>query len=120
MAVRYFTGREVSRVHILAIAIPLGLEFTFCVSYRYADIGQRLEAVREALDLSAADLCKAIGIGHNAWTQYKKGERKVTTSVASRLYKRYGVSYDFIYEADLRSLPHNLAVKIQKRMRQTA
>lgn len=64
--------------------------------------------MREALGLSQAELCRAIGIAPNRWNQFEQGKRRITVDVARRLKKNYGVTLDYIYEGDLSGLPKRI------------
>lgn len=77
-------------------------------------LGKRLKLTREALDISAADLCKRIDIKANRWSQYESGERRITTAVAMRLCDEFGLSMDWIYRADPSHLPHALRLKMRQ------
>lgn len=69
---------------------------------------------REALDLSAADLCRQIGCKPNRWSQYEGGERKITLEVAIALCDEFGLSLDWIYRANPAQLPHALRLKMRQ------
>lgn len=75
-------------------------------------LASRLKSTREALDISAADLCKRIKIKPNRWSQYESGERRITPAVAIKLCDEFGLSLDWIYRADPSRLPHALRLKM--------
>jgi transcriptional regulator with XRE-family HTH domain len=76
-------------------------------------LAARLKVTREALDVIPAEVCKRLGIGANAWSQYETGARRITLEVAIRFCDEYGVSLDWIYRADPSKLPHELRIKIR-------
>ena len=66
------------------------------------------------LGLTAAELCKAIDVKANRWSQYESGERPITLPVAIAICDEYGLSLDWIYRGDPQRLPHELRIKIRK------
>jgi transcriptional regulator with XRE-family HTH domain len=74
---------------------------------RCADIGERLELIREALEFSGAQMAEALHIGEVTWSQYQSGSRQITVDNAIRLCDisnallrhpgRLKVTLDFIY-----------------------
>jgi ribosome-binding protein aMBF1 (putative translation factor) len=79
---------------------------------RFIEIGDRLQALREALGISQAELCEEINCNKSRWNQYEQGERKITVTIACRLLKEYGASLDWIYENERDKLPRSLYVKL--------
>jgi len=77
-------------------------------------IADRLRATREALDLSAADLCKRLDIKPNRWSQYESGERQVTLPVAIALCEEFGLTLDWIYRGNPSQLPHEFRLRIRR------
>jgi|1185.fasta_scaffold365834_1 transcriptional regulator with XRE-family HTH domain len=59
-----------------------------------ASLAARLKLTREALGLSAAELCRSIDIKPNRWFQYENGERPITLEVANALCDQFGLSLD--------------------------
>jgi len=77
-------------------------------------LAARLKLTREALELSAADLCRQIDCKPNRWSQYEAGERKITLEVANALCDEFGLSLDWIYRANPAQLPHALRLKMRQ------
>jgi len=77
-------------------------------------LGARLKSTREALGLSAAELCRQIDCKANRWSQYESGERKITLEVANSLCDQFGLSLDWIYRGNPAMLPHSLRLKMPK------
>lgn len=77
-------------------------------------LANRVKLTREALDISAADLCKRIKIKENRWSQYESGERRITIDVANRLCDEFNLSLDWIYRANPAQLPHVLRLKMRQ------
>jgi transcriptional regulator with XRE-family HTH domain len=79
-------------------------------------IAKRLVASREALGLSAAELCRRIDCETNRWSQYETGKRPITLEIANRLCDEFRLSLDWIYRDDPSSLPNRLRLDIKARM----
>jgi transcriptional regulator with XRE-family HTH domain len=71
----------------------------------FPQYGKRLSAMRQALGLSQAELCRAIGVSANRWNQYEKGERKITVEIAIKLQRKFGITLDWVYLGDPNMLP---------------
>jgi transcriptional regulator with XRE-family HTH domain len=79
------------------------------------DIAYRLELTREAIGISAAELCKNVGLRPNQWSQYvdPDGERRITVDAMYRLKDEYGITFEWIYDGDRSRLPGDLLEKIR-------
>lgn len=77
-------------------------------------LAKRLRMTREALGLSAADLCKLIDCAPNRWSQYESGKRPITVPVAIAMCDEFGLSLDWIYRADPAKIPHELRLKMRQ------
>jgi transcriptional regulator with XRE-family HTH domain len=77
-------------------------------------LADRLKLTREALEISAADLCKRIKIKPNRWSQYESGERRITVTVANKLCDEFDLSLDWIYRENPAQLPHKLRMKMRQ------
>ena len=78
------------------------------------NLGSRLAVTREALGLSAAELCKRIDCKPNRWSQYESGDRRITLEIADRLCDEFGLSLDWIYRGNRAFLPDAIRVKIPR------
>lgn len=67
-----------------------------------------------ALGISQADVCRALHVAANRWSQYESGERRITLPVAIKLADTYGVSLDYVYRNDISKLTMDLIQKIQR------
>ena len=76
------------------------------------EVGDRLRAVREALELSQSDVARAIDVRANTYNQWEHGKRLIDPLVASRLCDQFGVTMDWIYRGNMSSLPQHLAAKL--------
>lgn len=105
---------NMSTVHILVIEKARSVMFSQGMAESSKSLANRLKITREALDISPADLCKAIRIKPNRWSQYENGERRITVEVANKLCDEFGLSLDWIYRANPAQLPHALRLKIRQ------
>lgn len=71
---------------------------------------------REALDITAAELCRRTGIRPNQWSQFvnPRSKRRITIDAAYKLRDEFGVTLDWVYDADPSGLPARLAQNIKK------
>ena len=72
----------------------------------YAEIGERLELIREALEFDGVQMAAALGITEGMWSQYQSGTRQITREHAGRLCDIGKVTLDFIYRGKRRSAGH--------------
>jgi transcriptional regulator with XRE-family HTH domain len=79
-------------------------------------LARRLVATREALGITAAELCRRINCRPNRWSQYETGERPITLIVANRLCDEFRLSLDWIYRGDPSLLPGPLAHRIKSKL----
>lgn len=75
-------------------------------------LGKRLRLTRQALGIKAVDICRAIEIEPNRWSQYESGSRPITMPVAIRFCEVYGITLDWIYRGDPSGLPLRLHQKL--------
>lgn len=80
------------------------------------EVGDRLRILRESLRLTRAEIADANHIDRTNWGRFEDGVRLITTDVAYRLKKRYGITFDWLYDGDVGSLP----VKLAERFRQVS
>lgn len=81
---------------------------------RLKAIGDRLETLRQALDLSQTEFASRAGIAQNTYNQYAKGKNLIRLDFAERICDEYGVTLDWIYRGDTSSLPLNIANLIRR------
>ena len=77
-------------------------------------VAKRLILTRDALNRTAAEICREIGCKPNRWSQYESGERRITLEIAERLCDKYGLTLDWIYRGDPSGLPQRLDIKERK------
>jgi transcriptional regulator with XRE-family HTH domain len=81
-----------------------------------SDIAERLIATQQALNVSAAELCKESGISHTQWTQFTdpKYKRRITLAAAYKLKDAYGITLEWIFDGDRTRLPQDIRVKLRE------
>lgn len=81
------------------------------------EVSERLEITREALGISAAELCRRAGIKQNAWSQFvnPKSKRTITRAAAYRLKDEFGITLDWTYDGDPSGLPVRIHAAIRAR-----
>src|SRR6266705_551879 len=105
---------KMSSLHTSAVEKFLHVAFNKAMAETLKSLAFRLKTTREALDLSAADLCRQINCKPNRWSQYEGGERKITLEVANALCDEFGLSLDWIYRGNPAMLPHALRIKMRQ------
>lgn len=103
---------NVSIVHGAGMAFPRPPGNNLAMSPTAKTLGKRLRDTRVALGVKAADICRAIDIDPNRWSQYENGSRKLTMVVAIRLCETYGLTLDWLYRGDPSGLPVRLHQKL--------
>lgn len=105
---------NMSSLHVTAVEIGRFVGFKVPMPETLKSIGRRLGETRAALDLTAAEICRLINCKPNRWSQYEKGDRKITLEIANKLCDQFGLTLDWIYRANPANLPLNLAIKLRK------
>lgn len=77
-------------------------------------VGHRLRRLRETLGLTRAEMADANHIDRTNWGRFEDGKRLITTDVAYRLKRRYGITFDWLYDGDVGSLPVSLAERLRQ------
>ena len=75
-------------------------------------IAARLRAVRMALGMSAAEICRTANIRPNTWSQWENARQRPQIDEAARLCNVTGVTLDYIYRGERGGLPANLNSRI--------
>jgi len=70
-----------------------------------AVIGDRISVWLEAVDKTAAELCRSLDLEPNAFSQWRNGVHRLPLEVADDLCRIYRLTLDWIYRGDLASLP---------------
>lgn len=77
-------------------------------------IGNRLKAARIALGLSQKELYETLGVKAAAWSHWEGGKRMPDPVVMFELYKRHGITLEWIYGGDPKGLPFGVAQIVLK------
>jgi hypothetical protein len=108
----YFTVREGVKVHVLAGDWLHMLWIIGQMGTAAKAVGKRLVAFHAVTGISQADVCRAIGIKENRYSQYLSGERKLPSEIAVQLKITYGLTTDWIFAGDVTGLPAKLHAKL--------
>jgi hypothetical protein len=108
----YFTDCEDVNLHRLAGEGVHDLWIIAHMGTSKTAVGRRLIAFHAAEQISQAEVCRAIGIKENRYSQYLSGDRKLPVEIALRLKATYGLTTDWIYGNDVSGLPAKLHHKL--------
>lgn len=73
-------------------------------SHPYAEIGERLQFIREFFELDQPDMAAKAGISLSTYNNCETGSGRISLDAAKRLRRQLQVSLDFIYEGDTAAL----------------
>lgn len=77
--------------------------------------GLRLKAARLVLGVDRQDvMANVLGVQPSAYNNWEKGLRLPDVAAMVRLLNRSGVSLDWIFAGELRSMPFDLAARLQE------
>lgn len=79
---------------------------------KFADISNRLRAVREFYDLSSKEFAEQANVPPKSYSQWESGSFRISIDGAIKIQSRYGISLDFIYTGRLDTLPNNMAAAV--------
>lgn len=77
-------------------------------------VGDRLELIRAALDVTNVTLANMIGVSPQKWGNWKKGQHVIPHDAAARLCSVSGATTDFIYRDIRAHMTEGLAEKIAR------
>lgn len=80
--------------------------------YSIDAISHRLTLTRLALDLKKASMARRMGVSPQAWNNWEEGHERISIEMSHKLCAALGLTFDWIYRADMSGLPHDLATKI--------
>lgn len=102
---------------------PRGLGQSAAVNYQprhplqsRQEIGRRLRATREALDVKSGVMAEMIGVTKQAWSQYEAGNRRPDLTHMLAFSDRFNISLDWIYKGNPAQLPYTLASVIAEKL----
>lgn len=79
---------------------------------KFADISNRLRAVRSYYDLNSKEFAEQAGVPPKSYSQWESGQFRVSIDGALKIQARYGISLDFIYTGRLDTLPNKIAAAL--------
>jgi DNA-binding XRE family transcriptional regulator len=77
-------------------------------------IGQRLRLLRMALmpRSSRAQFARLVGLSRTTWVKCEIGTARLSLTTALVLHQKFGVSLDWVYLGDGRTMPQELMMRI--------
>jgi transcriptional regulator with XRE-family HTH domain len=78
-----------------------------------SEVGKRLRATRQALDIHQAGIARIANISPQAWSNYEGGRRKPEMKEAVHLCELFALTLDWIFRGRIDTLPRELAKKIR-------
>jgi transcriptional regulator with XRE-family HTH domain len=78
------------------------------------NVGQRLEAVREALGLQKGEFAQSFDVDPSSYSKIIKGEKPLKADMAFMIAEKWGISMDYLYRGRLSDLPASVAEKLRK------
>ena len=81
-----------------------------------AGVGRRLEALRQALNLSRKDFADSFGLDPSSYTKTVVGEKQLRSEAAYIIAESWGVSMDYIFRGRFTDLPEHLRESILKHL----
>lgn len=84
---------------------------TFTAEDRANDVlvGQRLQDVMAAYEMTQSDVAKALGVSKSTVSEWLSGKKHLDVNIARSMRDKWHVSLDYLYCGDHGSLPLNLA-----------
>lgn len=76
------------------------------------DVGVRLQQAINAIGKKPADIARMFNMSQGRLSNYARGTRPLDIEFAMNLYARFGITLDFLYLGDMKSLPFELAQRI--------
>ncbi len=70
-------------------------------------------ALMDGVD-NQAEWARRVGIRPSTWNNYEEALNRISLDEALKICQATGISLDWIYFGSLHSLPHSLALKIQR------
>jgi transcriptional regulator with XRE-family HTH domain len=77
------------------------------------DMGARLRAVREALDLNQDELCESMGVVVTTLSGWETGRNQIDIVKLAKAATRWGFTTDWVARGDLASLRRDLGDKVE-------
>ena len=78
------------------------------------EVGRRIRATRQALGMSQKAVYEKLGISKQTYNNHDTGYSRPSIEDGIRISRLFGVSLEWIYLGEIRNVPHELAIKLQK------
>lgn len=75
-------------------------------------IGSRITLARTALGMKQAEFARGLDVPRDKLNGYEKGRFFPDPLIIYRMWRRYGVTADWVYLGVLAGLPHSVAVHL--------
>ena len=86
-----------------------------------SEVGRRVLHLRRALGFeSAKSFADAIGVKPQELSAWERGERRPGIAKTVPMMERYGITLDWLYLGIVKSLPHDLLLRIEQVERMNA
>ena len=82
-------------------------------------VGERLANSIAATGQKPADIARLFGVSPQRLSNYMAGSRPLDVALAMNLSDQFGITLDWLYLGDHRSLPYEMAQKIAHRLSDT-
>ena len=82
-----------------------------------AGVGDRLEALRLAINLNRKDFADSFGLDASSYTKTSCGEKVLRSEAAYIIAERWGVSMDYLFRGRLTDLPEDLRPRILRALK---
>lgn len=90
------------------------------VAWRGADlgidlegVGERLELVREALDLEKGEFAASFDVDPSSYSKIIQGKKPLKAEMAFEISERWGITMDYLYRGRLIGLPEPFATNFR-------
>jgi len=60
-------------------------------------ISERLQAIRNTLELKSKDMAKSLGVSNSAYSLMEQGNQNVSAAVAEMLYRTFNVDMNYLF-----------------------
>lgn len=99
---------SIEKINIISNHFDISLDYLFSLSTKknivfdrknldYKLIGNRIKSIREKNNLTLRQLAKILNTSSSTISAYETGKRRLLTSFALDICKRYNVSMDWLY-----------------------
>ncbi len=80
--------------------------------YSKKNVGKRLKAVRDALEVNQRQFAAEVGMSPQAVNDYEAGRARLSIKAALMIYERYDIDPNWFFLGKVDTLPHKIAVAL--------